>query len=200
MARKIHHQVEDALHEVAPEQWATSQAISKSLLSCARIRGMAHNAVRKYGVNPSLMEEVIADVAMLMQTRIFPNGIGSERGQILKIEDVYFIAHKVIDYTCLNYIKKVTRTTRSPEEGYFSILIEGEYEDQMVERALGEDAFYENEDDLDNKIDTGNARDKLAAKIISLGWPAKIPRTRSTGQGRPTVAQREQKLASKAST
>lgn len=193
MSKKIHHQVEDSLHAEPPEKWAVSQAVSKSLLSCARIRGMAHNAIRKYGVNPSLTEEVIADVSMLMQTRIFPNGIGTERGQIIKIEDVYFIAYKVIEYTCLKYIKKVTRTTRSPEEGYFSILIEGEFEDQMVERALGDDALYENEKDLDNKIDTDKARDRLTRKINTLGWPIKIPRTRSVGRGRPTVALRAKK-------
>ncbi len=191
MTKKIHHRVEDALKEVSPEKWGTSQLVSRALLECSRIKGMSYTASRKYNVSPSLLEELVADVAMLMQTRIFNNGIGSNRGQILKVEDVYFLIHKVIDYTCLNYIKKVTRTTKSPEEGYFSIQIEGEYEDQMVERTLGDDAVCDEIDKLDNEIDTKNAKTRLAAKIESLGWPKKIPRVRAAAHGRPNIAQRE---------
>jgi hypothetical protein len=186
--KKIYRLLEIALSQVPPEQWASSLVVSKALLDCTRIKGIVRQFIRKSGVSPSFTEEIISDVALVMQTHVFCNGLGEGKGQIAKIEDVYFVVYKVVGFTVSNYRKKITRTALSPEENFSETRFSDETYEQMMGRLTDLDWQLADNTDVEDKIDTKNAQQHFTQKLLTLGWPSFIPRTRSIGRGRPSNA------------
>lgn len=184
--KATHRGVELALESTPDQQWPKSPIVTRALIECPRIERMAHKSLRKFGVSQDYAEEVVQDVAMVMQTKVLINGLGENKGQLKSISDVYFVIFRVVDLTVRNY-QKNRRTAAVPLVANFtSVQFDDESHEEMMTRiAIGNevDGGY---DAVNQKLDASNARLKLQAKIDRLGWPSEIRREIKRGPGRPS--------------
>lgn len=176
MSKKIYTGVQDVLRKTPREEWPTSNAVSRELLSCPRVRGFTRELMNRRGVNLSHFDDVNADVAVVMQMKMLKELDGPDGAYSL----MFKIAHLVIS----NYGKKSINTFYSKEVSLSSLLNADDHESDALERLSSDDAAVQHDEENEKRIDLENAKRRFAAKLNSLGWPSEIKRER-TRLGRP---------------
>lgn len=178
---KYYNSIETILNEVPREQWAHSRIISHTLLNCTRLKGIVRLLMHNRGVNFIHMDDVVADVATIMQMK-----------QLSRVEDpktVYYLIYKVAYFVISNYGKKSINTFFTEEISLSSLMNdEDDGEENLMERLSSESAVDNLTEMTNDRIDKDNARRRLTEKLAIHGWPQDVQQTR-TRIGRPPKQQ-----------
>ena len=180
--KKIHDSIERALQSVQREFWPTSETVSHTLLKCVRLRGIVRLHLMRRGVDLDCMDDVIAEVAVVMQMKMV--------SRLRDPRDVYYVIYQVAAFVASNYSKKSINTSHSEEISLSSLVRPDDTgsENDVLDR-LTSDSALENEGEHTNRrIDLDNARRRLSEKIAAFGWPQDIQKER-TRLGRPPKMQ-----------
>lgn len=174
--KKIFQSIEIALQQTPREQWSASAKVSRSLLDCARLRGIVRNHMLKRGVSIELLDDVTSEIAVVMQMKMLE--------KLEKVEDVYFVAYRVSQLVVSNYGKKSINTSYSEEVSLSTLLDDDDNESDALERLNSDSAVESQQDANEKRIDLDNAKRRFTAKMNAVGWPSDIKRER-TRLGRP---------------
>jgi len=115
---------------------------------------------------------------------------GRQKGQLEKIEDVYFIIYQTIENIVRNHKKKRARTSSTLEHEFSSFVQDGEGNEAFLER-ISDNPVDEGFTEVERKMDLDFAQKRLKAKIDQQGWPDFIPHDRPLGPGRPSLVDKQ---------
>ena len=193
MEKQNYGRMHRVLSDVPSEKWARSPEISRALIECPRIHNMVRNALHRHKVKDSYFEEVVSENAFVVQTVCIAGGLsngGRQKGQLEKIEDVYFIIYQTIENIVRNHKKKRARTSSTLEHEFSSFVQDGEGNEAFLER-ISDNPVDEGFTEVERKMDLDFAQKRLKAKIDQQGWPDFIPHDRPLGPGRPSLVDKQ---------
>ena len=176
MSKKIYFSVESALEGTPRDQWPTAPAVSRELLRCPRIRGLARSLQIRRGVDLANTDDVISEVARIVQMKMLP--------QLGAAKEVYSVIFRVTQLVVYGFGKKSVNTFYSDEISISTLLEEGDNDQDALERITSDSALNSQNDETEQRIDLSNAQRRLKEKLSKLGWPDEIQRER-TRIGRP---------------
>jgi hypothetical protein len=183
MEKQNYGRMHPVLSQVPPELWSSSPEISTALLECSRIHNIVRNALHRHKVKDSYFEEVVSEAAFVVQTVCIAGGLsagGRQKGQLEKIEDVYYIIYQTIENIVRNHKKKRGRTSSTLEHEFSSFVQDGEGNEAFLER-ISDNPVDNGFDEVERKMDLDFAQKRLKAKIDKQGWPDFIPKDRPLG-------------------
>lgn len=175
--KKIHFRVITVLNLVSRDKWPTSHQVSKEILGCQRVHGIIARVLKKRGVHLSLIEDILSEVALVLQMKILP---------ILDSpENVYSVIFRIAELVVSNYGKKSINTLYSQEILLSDLMSEGDTNHtDILDRLSNETSMDNDQGDTVKRLDLDRAKKNLKDKIGRLGWPEDIRRER-TRLGRP---------------
>ena len=173
----IFDSVERALTNVPRAEWASSQEVSKALLGCPRLRGIIRNLMVKRSVSLKCFEDIHSEVALISQMKMLDklDAVGS----------VYFVLYRVSQLVIYNWGKKEENTFFTPEVSMNECKAGDEDDQSVLDRLNLVQGFSNDGKEAERMLDQRLARDRLAAKIVRLGWPSDVTRERKK-IGRPS--------------
>ena len=170
-------EIEHTLERAPRASWSTSQEVSKALLSCPRLRGIIRNLMVKRSVSMKCYDDIHSEVALIMQMKMLD--------KLDEAKSVYFVLYRVAQLVIYNWGKKDENTFYSPEVSMSECKV-GEEDDQSVLDRLNLVQGFSNDGaEAERQIDKRLARDRLARKIETIGWPSDVTRERKK-IGRPS--------------
>jgi len=174
--KKVFSSVEEVLQQTDRKEWATSTRVSYALLTCPRVRGMVRNFMVKRGVSLNMVDDVMADMAVVMQMKMMD--------KLEKTNDVYYVIYRVAQLVVSNYGKKSINTSHTEEVSISSLIDDGDDESGALERLSSESALDNQDEETEKRIDIENAKRRFTEKLNAVGWPSDIKRDRRR-MGRP---------------
>ena len=187
--KKIFRTVELALEACPPENWTTSNAVSRALLECPRVKGIVRQHLMKKGVSTTQMSECIADVALVMQMNVLP--------KLDKIASVYFVIYRVAELIAMNMGRKRGVSARDTVMSFSDVNFTGESSEDAEARIISSASVEDGTDEIHVRLDKESAQKRLTAKLARLGWPSDIEKERIR-RGRPEGSTKAKKLADSA--
>lgn len=173
----IFDNVERALNHVPREQWASSQEVSKALLGCPRLRGIIRNLMVKRSVSLECFEDIHSEVALISQMKMLE--------KLDAVSSVYFVLYRVAQLVIYNWGKKEENTFFSPEVSMNECKAGDEDDQAVLDRLNLVQGFTNDGKEAERQLDQRLARERLARKIETLGWPSDVTRERKK-IGRPS--------------
>lgn len=172
----IFNTIEDALNVTPVKDWPTSPHVSRTLLSCPRLRGIIRNLMMKRSVDVGLCADIQSEVALIMQMKML--------AQLDSIKSVYFVAYRVAQLVIYNWGKKQINTYYTHEVRISEYASRDEKDQDFIDRHNTAQGLYHDGSEAEKGIDKVLARRRLAKKLSVLGWPEEVARERKR-IGRP---------------
>ena len=130
----------------------------------------------KRGVSLSVFDDVISEVAVVMQMKMLQ--------RLESVADVYFVLYRVSQLVVSNWGKRVTHSIAFEEISLSSSQgVDGDDDgllDRLTSASMEENQGEQNE----RRIDLENAKRRFAEKLNLVGWPDDIKKER-VRLGRP---------------
>jgi hypothetical protein len=138
---------------------------------------MVAKLMLKRGVAKSHHADICSEVVMIMQMKMLD--------RLDEPANVYYVAHKVSMLVIFNWGKKEQNTFFSKEVSLNEFKYDEENDQDLMDKLNVANGYVNDGVEAERDLDRRLARERLAKKIETVGWPKGIPRVRKK-IGRPS--------------